>query len=61
MHYSYVGLSVPGVSIWTIGFPFSLNSYENHMIFGTFYALVLVLSYGKFGPFQGEMAQFPHI
>jgi hypothetical protein len=36
------------VSIWPIGFSFSLKFYGNHRIFGTFYALVLVLSYGKF-------------
>ena len=27
------------MSIWTIGFPFSLYSYGNHRIFGTLYAL----------------------
>jgi hypothetical protein len=47
------------VSIGTIGYPFPLYSYGNHIIFGTFYALVLVLSYGKYGHFKVEWPDFP--
>ena len=47
------------VSIWTIGFPFFLYSYGNHRIFGTFYALVVVLSYGKLGHFRVKWPDFP--
>ena len=47
------------VSIWPIGFSFFLKSYWNHRIFGTFYALVLVLSYGKLGHFRVKWPDFP--
>ena len=48
-----------GVSIWTVGFPFFIYSYGSHRIFGTFYALVVLLAYGTLGHLRVKWPDFP--